>query len=92
VQGVHRYTATLKKLCPDGVSGQARAVLRRTDGGFLVTIGGADVGTVLTQDAEYAASHVTGDIEVDALIAKRTDGVRGYKVHLAIELARPAAE
>jgi hypothetical protein len=67
-------------------------VLRRTDGGFLVTIGGADIGTVLTQDAAYAAAHATGDIEVDALIAKRTDGPRGYKVHLAIELTRPAAE
>jgi hypothetical protein len=92
VQGVHRSTATLKKLCPDGVTGQARAVLRRTDGGFVVTIGSVDIGTVLTQDAAYAAAHVIGDTEVDALIAKRTDGARGYKVHLAIELARPAAE
>jgi hypothetical protein len=54
-----------------------------------VTIDGADVGTVLTANAAYAASHATGDIEVGALIAKRTDGVRGYKVHLAIALDRP---
>jgi hypothetical protein len=90
VQGCHRYTSTLERLCPDGVTGQARAVLRTTDGGFLVTIGGADVGTVLTSDAAYASSNATGDVEVDAAIFKRLSGGRGYAVHLAIELARPA--
>jgi hypothetical protein len=92
VQAVHKHTATLKRLCPDGVTGHGRAVLRATAGGFLVTIDGADVGTVLTADAAYAASRATGDIEVDALIAKRTDGARGFKVHLAVEMARPAPE
>jgi hypothetical protein len=92
VQGVHRYTAILKRLCPDGITGRARAALRATEGGFLVTIDDADIGTVLTADAAYAASQATGEIEVDALIAKRTGGVRGYRVHLAVHLARPAPE
>ena len=37
----------------------------------------------------YAASHAIGDIEVDARIAKRLDGRKGYTVHLAIELNGP---
>jgi hypothetical protein len=88
VQAVHKYTKTLRQLCPDATA-RARALLRSTDGGFQVTIGGADVGTVLGVNAAYAASHAAGDIEVDARIDKRTDGGRGYKVHLAIELSRP---
>jgi hypothetical protein len=44
---------------------------------------------VLGTAPAYAASHAIGDIEVDARIAKRLDGRKGYTVHLAIELNGP---
>lgn len=90
VQGCHKYTAALGRLCPEeSGSARVRAVLRPAEGGFLVTIDGADIGTVLTRDAAYASARVKGSLEVDAQIIKRQGKGRGYAVYLAVELTRP---
>jgi hypothetical protein len=90
VQGCQRYTATLRTLCADGDGPtRCRATLSATDGGFHVTIAGAAVGTVLSRDATYAATHLPGPVEIDALVVRRQGKRKVYAVHLAVEFKRP---